>query len=99
MADNSSGATLARRRPLDGLPGIYYRPRRDGKVGPPYEFRYLDTEGRRRWCVVRGSVAAAVATRRSIRAAGVAPRRGDWGERLFTDVAGEWTSVLGVCGR
>jgi hypothetical protein len=31
---------LPRRRPVRRHPGIYYRPRRDGKVGPPYEIRY-----------------------------------------------------------
>ena len=39
----------ARRRPVARHPGIYYRPRPGGRVGPPYEIAYLDSTGRRRW--------------------------------------------------
>jgi integrase len=56
-------SSLPRRRPIVGAPGVYYRPRWDGVVGPPYEFRYVDAEGRRRWRVVVGGVAEAQAQR------------------------------------
>lgn len=45
---------LPRRRAIEGAAGIYYRPRADGSVGPPYEFAYLDLTGKRRWQVVHG---------------------------------------------
>ena len=38
----------ARRRPVARHPGIYYRPRSGGRVGPPYEIAYLDASGKRR---------------------------------------------------
>ena len=38
----------ARRRPVARHPGIYYRPRSGGRVGPPYEIAYLDSGGKRR---------------------------------------------------
>jgi len=54
---------LPRRRAVRRHPGIFYRPRRDGKVGPPYEFRYLDSSGARRWALVHGSLDDAEAKR------------------------------------
>src|SRR6266516_5183224 len=52
-----------RRRPVARHPGIYYRPRAGGKVAPPYEIRYLDSSGKRRWAVVHGSLEEAEAKR------------------------------------
>ncbi len=52
---------LPRRTVVPRHRGIYYRPRPDGKVGPPYEFRYLDSTGKRRWQVVHGSLEEAKA--------------------------------------
>ncbi len=52
-----------RRRPVARHPGIYYRPRPGGKVGPPYEIRYLDSTGKRRWEIVHGNLEAAEARR------------------------------------
>jgi integrase len=54
---------LPRRRAVRRHPGIFYRPRRDGKVGPPYEIRYLDSSGGRRWALVHGSLDDAEARR------------------------------------
>src|SRR5947208_803916 len=75
MADNraesveAGSGRLPRRRPLQGMPGINYRPRHDGGVGPPWEFRYRDLEGRPRWRVVHGTLADADAERARLRAA------------------------------
>jgi integrase len=52
---------LARRRPVAGAPGVYYRPRADATIGPPYEFSYLDLSGHRRWRVVHGTIQQALA--------------------------------------
>jgi integrase len=52
-----------RRRPVARHPGIYYRPAPGGKVAPPYEIRYLDSSGKRRWAVVHGSLEDAEAKR------------------------------------
>jgi integrase len=57
----------ARRRPVARHPGIYYRPRPSGKVGPPYEIPYLDSSGRRRWAVVHGRLDDAEAKRAELR--------------------------------
>jgi integrase len=54
---------LPRRRAVRRHPGIFYRPRRDGKVGPPYEIRYLDSSGARRWALVHGTLDDAEAKR------------------------------------
>jgi hypothetical protein len=58
---------LPRRRPVLRHPGIYYRPRRDGKVTPPYEIRYLDSSGKHRWEVVHGNLEVAEARRAELR--------------------------------
>src|SRR3954451_20116894 len=57
----AAAAPRPRRRPVSRHPGVYYRPRRDGKVGPPYEICYLDSTGKRRWTVIHGSIADAEA--------------------------------------
>ena len=61
------GKPLPRRRPVPRHPGIYHRPRPDGKVTPPYELCYLDSSGRRRWEVVHGSLEDAEARRAELR--------------------------------
>jgi integrase len=58
---------LPRRRAVRRHPGIFYRPRRDGKVGPPYEIRYLDSSGAHRWALVHGSLDDAEAKRAELR--------------------------------
>jgi len=79
-----------RRRPVARHPGIYYRPRRGGRVGPPYEISYLDSTGKRRWAVVHGTLDEAEAKRSELR---LRRRRG---ERLrptrqtFADYANAW---------
>jgi integrase len=79
-----------RRRPVARHPGIYYRPRRGGRVGPPYEISYLDSTGKRRWAVVHGTLDEAEAKRSELR---LRRRRG---ERLqptrqtFADYATAW---------
>src|SRR6266508_4274669 len=59
----AKGNARPRRRPVARHPGIYYRPRPGGKVAPPYEIRYLDSSGKRRWAVVHGSLEDAEAKR------------------------------------
>jgi integrase len=59
----AKGNRRPRRRPVARHPGIYYRPRPGGKVAPPYEIRYLDSSGKRRWAVVHGSLEDAEAKR------------------------------------
>src|SRR6266542_2004147 len=59
----AKGNPRPRRRPVARHPGIYYRPRPGGKVAPPYEIRYLDSTGKRRWAVVHGSLEDAQAKR------------------------------------
>jgi integrase len=79
-----------RRRPVARHPGIYYRPRRSGRVAPPYEISYLDSTGKRRWAVVHGTLDEAEAKRSELR---LRRRRG---ERLrptrqtFADYANAW---------
>lgn len=83
-------ARLPRRRPVKRHPGIYYRPRRDGKVGPPYEIRYLDSTGKHRWDVVHGNLEAAEARRAELR---LRRRRGERIEptrQTFERYAAEW---------
>lgn len=59
----AKGNRCPRRRPVARHPGIYYRPQAGGKVGPPYEIRYLDSTGKRRWAIVHGSLDDAEAKR------------------------------------
>jgi integrase len=79
-----------RRRPVGRHPGIYYRPRPSGKIGPPYEIAYLDSTGKRRWTVVHGSLEDAEAKRAELR---LRRRRGERIEPIrqsFADYAWEW---------
>jgi integrase len=81
---------LPRRRPVARHPGIYYRPRHDGKVAPPYEIAFLDSTGKRRWEVVHGNLEVAEARRAELR---LRRRRGERIEptrQTFEQYAGEW---------
>jgi integrase len=80
----------ARRRPVARHPGIYYRPRRGGRVEPPYEVPYLDSSGKRRWAVVHGSLDDAEAKRAELR---LRRRRGERTQptrKSFEQYAWEW---------
>lgn len=83
-------AKRPRRRPVSRHPGIYYRPRGDGKVGPPYEICYLDSTGKRRWEVIHGNLEAAETRRAELRI------RRNRGERIepcrqtFEQYARDW---------
>jgi integrase len=79
-----------RRRPVARHPGIYYRPRPGGKVGPPYEIRYLDSSGKRRWAIVHGNLDEAEAKRAELL---LRRRRGERIEptrQTFAEYAREW---------
>lgn len=81
---------LPRRRPVARHPGIYYRPRRDCKVGPPYEIRFLDSSGKHRWEIVHGNLELAEARRAELR---LRRRRGERIEpcrQTFEQYAEEW---------
>jgi integrase len=86
----AEGRKLPRRRPVRRHPGIYYRPRPDGKVAPPYEIPYLDSSGTRRWEIVHGNLEAAEARRSELR---LRRRRGERIEpcrQSFEQYAREW---------
>lgn len=79
-----------RRKPVARHPGIYYRPRKSGKVGPPYELRYLDSTGVRRWEVIHGSLDDAEARRAELL---LRRRRGERVEPVrdsFADYSRAW---------
>jgi integrase len=81
---------LPRRRVVRRHPGIFYRPRRDGRVGPPYEFRYLDGNGVRRWELVHGTLEDAEARKAELL---LRRRRGERIEpcrQPFADYARGW---------
>ena len=81
---------LPRRRPVKRHPGIYFRPRPDGRVGPPYEFRYVDSAGRDRWEIVHGNLDVAEARRAELR---IRRRRGERiqpSRQTFAEHATEW---------
>lgn len=81
---------LPRRRPVPRHPGIYYRPRRGGKVTPPYEISYLDSTGKRRWAVVHGSLDDAEAKRAELRLRRRRGERIDPVRKNFEEYAWEW---------
>jgi integrase len=90
---------LPRRRPVARHPGISYRPRKDGKVGPPYEFSYLDSTGVRRWEVVHGNLEVAKARKAELlvrrrRGERIAPTR-----QTFEEYAAEWLERQNVRSR
>jgi integrase len=81
---------LPRRRPVKRHPGVYYRPRLDGKVGPPYEISCLDSTGKRRWEVIHGNLDSAEARRAELR---LSRRRGERIEpcrQTFAEYAMDW---------
>ncbi len=85
-----------RRRPVARHPGIYYRPRPGGRVGPPYEVPYLDSSGKRRWAVVHGSLDDAEAKRSELR---LRRRRGERIQPIrksFEEYAWEWLELQPV---
>jgi integrase len=85
-----------RRRPVARHPGIYYRPRAGGRVGPPYEVPYLDSAGKRRWAVVHGSLEDAEAKRSELR---LRRRRGERiqpSRKNFEQYAWEWLELQAV---
>jgi integrase len=90
MSGVAIAAKLPRRRPVSRHPGIYYRPRRNGKIGPPYEIAFLDSSGKRRWEVVHGNLEVAETRRAELRI------RRNRGERIepcrqtFQQYAEEW---------
>ena len=86
----SCAEPLPRRRPVPRHLGVYYRPRRDGKIAPPYEIRYLDSDGKYRWEVVHGNLEAAETRRAELR---LRRRRGERVEpcrQTFEQYAREW---------
>ncbi len=86
----AKGNPRPRRRPLARNPGIYYRPRPGGKPGQPYEIRYLDSTGKRRWAIVHGSLDEAKAKRAELH---LRRRRGERIEpvrQTFEQYAQEW---------
>jgi integrase len=86
----AKGNARPRRRPVARHPGIYYRPRPDGRVRAPYEVPYLDSSGKRRWEVVYGSLDDAEAKRAELR---LRRRRGERIQptrQTFEEYAREW---------
>jgi Phage integrase, N-terminal SAM-like domain len=81
---------LPRRRPVKRHPGIYYRPRRDGRVGPPYEISYLDSTGRRRWEIIHGSLDQAETCRAELRLRRHRGERIEPCRQTFQQYAEEW---------
>src|SRR5579884_1068288 len=79
-----------RRRPVARHPGIYYRPRRGRRVGPPYEISYLDSTGKRRWAVVHGSLDDAEAKRAELRLRRHRRERIQPTRQTFAEYATEW---------
>src|SRR4051812_39528145 len=80
----------ARRRPVPRHPGVYYRPRKDGKVAAPYEFCFLDSAGRRRWEVVHGNLEVAETRRAELRIRRSRGERIEPCRQTFQQYASEW---------
>ena len=81
---------LPRRRPVPRHPGIYYRPRKDGKVAPPYEICYLDSTGKRRWEAVHGNLDVAESRRAELRLRRQRGERIEPCRQTFAEYADEW---------
>src|SRR6266498_1898375 len=79
-----------RRRPVARHPGIYYRPRPGGKVAAPYEIRYLDSTGKRRWAIVHGSLEEAEAKRAELLLRRRRGQRIEPTRQTFEQYAREW---------
>jgi hypothetical protein len=73
-------------------PGIYYRPRLDGEVGPPYEIPYLDSNGKRRWQIVDGDLTDAEAKRAELRIRRRRDEQIHTRRQTFADHSREWLS-------
>jgi integrase len=86
----ASTARRPRRRPVPRHSGLYYRPRKDGKVAPPYEFCYLDSTGKRRWEVVHGNLEVAETRRAELRIRRTRGERIEPTRQTFAEYAGEW---------
>jgi integrase len=89
-AATSPPRRLPRRRPVPRHPGIYHRPKPNGKIAPPYEIAYLDSTGKRRWEVIHGSLEDAEARRAELR---LRRRRGERIQptrQTFEQYASEW---------
>jgi integrase len=86
----SRAAKRPRRRPVSRHPGIYYRPRADGKVGPPYEICYLDSTGKRRWEVIHGNLEVAETRRAELRIRRSRGERIEPCRQTFQQYAEEW---------
>jgi site-specific recombinase XerD len=87
---------LPRRRAIKRHPGIYHRPRPDGKIVGPYEFAYLDSTGKRRWQTVHGSLQDTSDARDALR---LRRRRGERvqpSRQTFEQYAREWLSRRNV---
>jgi integrase len=79
-----------RRKAVPRHRGIYYRPRTDGKIAPPYEIFYVDSVGKQRWETVDGSLEDAEARRADLR---IRRRRGERiapTRQTFAEYAHEW---------
>jgi integrase len=79
-----------RRRAVPRHPGIYYRPRPDGKIAAPYELRYLDSSGTYRWEIVHGSLDDAEAKRAQLRVRRRQGERIEPSRQTFEQYAREW---------
>jgi hypothetical protein len=86
----ATAAKRPRRRPVPRHPGIYYRPRKDGKVAPPYEFCYLDSTGKRRWEVVHGNLDVAETRRAGLRIRRTRGERIEPTRQSFAEYAADW---------
>ena len=79
-----------RRRAVPRHRGIYYRPRPDGKIAPPYEIFYVDSTGKQRWETIDGTLEDAEARRADLR---IRRRRGERiapARQTFEEYAREW---------
>jgi len=79
-----------RRRAVPRHPGIYYRPRPDGKIAAPYELRYLDSSGTYRWEIVHGSLDDAEAKRAQLRVRRQRGERIEPSRQTFEQYARDW---------
>jgi len=81
---------LPRRRVVPRHPGIYYRPRPDERITPPYELRYLDSSGHYRWEIVHGNLEDAEARRAQLRIRKQQGARIEPTRQTFEQYAREW---------
>jgi integrase len=81
---------LPRRLVVPRHPGIYYRPRHDGKVAPPYEIAYPDSSGKRRWEIVHANLDVAEARRADLLLRRSRGKRIEPTRQTFEQYAREW---------